>query len=117
MVSELEQFYLNLPEFERNCFMALRSIIEKYNDGQLQEMWKYKLPFFYYNGKMFCYLWKDRKTQQPYIGIANAHLFDHSALTQGDRKRMKVLYINTEADLDIELIYEIFDKASATYNF
>ncbi|MEZ5009569.1 MAG: DUF1801 domain-containing protein [Chitinophagales bacterium] len=115
MISELEEFYLNKEEPLKSCFLALRSIIKNYDPDHLMEMWKYKLPFFYYKGKMFCYLWKDKKTHQPYIGIANAHLFDHSALVQGDRKRMKIFPIDVNEDIPRDVLYEVFDLAVKTY--
>jgi len=94
--------------------MALREIILKF-DTQVTEHWKYKVPFYYYKGKPFCYLWQDNKTQQPYIGIVKGHLIDHPNLTKGNRKKMKVFMIEPEKDIPIEDIYEVFKSSTKFY--
>ncbi len=45
MLSQLNQFYLEQSEPNRNYFLALREFINNY-DEQISEEWKYKLPFF-----------------------------------------------------------------------
>lgn len=89
--------------------MALRQIILKF-DTQITEHWKYKVPFYYYKGKPFCYLWQENKSKQPYIGIVKGHLIDHPNLTKGNRKKMKVFMIEPEMDIPLEDIYEVFEK-------
>lgn len=89
--------------------MALRDIILKF-DSQITEHWKYKVPFYYYKGKPFCYLWQENKSKQLYIGIVKGHLIDHPNLTKGNRKKMKVFMIDPELDIPVEDIYEIFEK-------
>ncbi|MFT7086396.1 MAG: hypothetical protein ACJAV5_002124 [Vicingaceae bacterium] len=66
-------------------------------------------------GKMFCYLWKDKKTNQPYISIAAGNRIQHPALFQGDRKRFKLLFIHPEKDIPIQIIQEVFDTALQLY--
>ena len=34
----------------------------------------------YYQQKMFCYLWTDKKTHEPYIGIVEGNKIDHPLL-------------------------------------
>lgn len=114
MLRELDQFYLEQPEPNRSFMLSLRSFILKY-DSEISEEWKYQLPFFYYKNKPFCYIWKDNKTQQPYIGIVKADLFEHLELIKGNRKKMKVLYFNTSKDIPVKLIDEIFKLAIKQY--
>lgn len=64
---------------------------------------------------MFCYLWQDKKTKIPYIGICNGIMIEHPSLIKGDRKRMKVFYVDPNNDIAVDLIYEIFDLAIETY--
>lgn len=115
MLSELNQFYANLKEPQQSCFLALRDYILSLS-GDITPEWKYKLPFFYYKGKMFCYLWMDKKTKEPYIGIAKANLLDFEYLIQGDRKRMKILPIPVNEDLPIDKIKESLQSAMLFYN-
>ncbi|MFZ6051220.1 DUF1801 domain-containing protein [Halocola ammonii] len=110
MIRELDQFYLNLEEPQRSCFEALRDIILSV-DPDITPEWKYRLPFFYYRGKMFCYLWKDKKSGEPYIGIVNGNQLNHPLLEQGDRKRMKILRVDPEADIPKDVIIEILNNS------
>ena len=112
--SAINQFFLGQEEPQRACFMALRQIILNWNP-LISEEWKYKLPFYYYNGKPFCYLWKDKKTSNPYIGMVRASGIDHPNLDQGNRKRMKVYQVNPNKDIEVTDIYEIFEKLKLKY--
>ncbi len=114
MLKPTEQFYLNLEEPNQSCFMAMREIILSLDD-QVTEEWKYRMPFFYYKGKMFCYVWTDKKTKEPYLGVVRGNLLDHPALEAGDRTRIKILRINPNEDIPIELIAEILEQAMSLY--
>ncbi len=107
---DLDNFYLTLPEPQRGCFLALRDIILSLSDDITPE-WKYKLPFFYHKKKMFCYLWMDKKTKEPYIGVTDGLLIDHSALELGDRKRMKIYRVNPEQDILVDEIVDILQQS------
>jgi hypothetical protein len=107
-ISALEQFYLDLDEPDQSCFMALRDFILAQHEHITAE-WKYKLPFFYYKGKMLCYLWKHKAFKQPYVAFADGYLMDHPLLLQEDRKRMKILLINPKEDIPIKLIAQFIE--------
>ena len=114
MLRELDRFFLDQPEPNKSCFMALRQVILKLSP-LLTEHWKYKLPFYYYMGKPFCYLWQDKKTTQPYIGIVKGKHLDNPLLVQGNRKKMKIFLINPEKDLPVLDIYSLFEEATTYY--
>ena len=114
MLSDLDRFYLEKEEPLRDCLLALRDIIISY-DEHITKEWKYKLPFFYYKGKMLCYLWIHKKYKKPYIGFANGYLIDHPDLLVEKRSRMKILLIDENEDLPIEKINTILKKAIHTY--
>jgi len=114
MISELEHFYLNNEEPARACLLALKSIILNL-DKDVSGSWKYKMPFFTYKGKMFCYLWTDKKTNEPYIGIVEGNRINHQLLEQGNRSRMKILRINPNKDIPVELIELILNQALDFY--
>jgi hypothetical protein len=73
------------------------------------------MPFFCYKGKMFCYIWLDKKTHLPYLGIVQGKNIDHPLLKQGDRARMKILPIDPASDLPVSTIDAIFRKAMLFY--
>lgn len=106
----IENFYLNLTEPNRSCMLSLRDFIVPLHEDITQE-WKYRLPFFYLRGKMFCYLWMDKHTGYPYIGFTDGGKMNHPMLVQGDRKRMKILAINPKEDLPLKVLNEVFEEA------
>jgi hypothetical protein len=110
----VDYFYLDKEEPVKSCLQALRSIILKYSDN-ISEHWKYGLPFFYFKNKPFAYLWIDKKTLQPYIGVVKGLFIDHQFLDQGDRKKMKVMNIDPNTDIPVEVIHEIFNEAIILY--
>ena len=101
MLSELDEFYLKHNEPLQSCLLGLRDIILSV-DSNITPEWKYKLPFFYYNGKMLCYLWIHKKYKKPYIGFVDGHLLNDEDLLVEKRAKMKILLINPP-----------FDKATA----
>ena len=64
---------------------------------------------------MVCYLWKDKKTNEPYIGIVEGNRIDHQLLIKGNRTRMKILPVNPNEDLPIETIQLILNEMIALY--
>ena len=73
------------------------------------------MPFFYYKGKMFCYLWVHKKTHQPYIGIVNRRKINHPNLIAEKRSRMKVILFDPKKDLPIRTINKILKQAINSY--
>ena len=114
MIKEHDNYYLKQEEPNKSCLLALKDIILKL-DSEITPEWKYGLPFFYYKKKMFCYFWKDKKTQEPYIGICRGNEIDHPLLEVGNRKRMKILRINPQKDINVEELTDILVKAMELY--
>lgn len=110
MLSDLDNFYLQYEEPTRACLIALRDLILKHNLNITAE-WKYKLPFFYFKGKMLCYLWIHKKYKKPYIGFVDGNLINHEDLLKEKRARMKILLIDENLDLPIEKINNILTSA------
>ncbi len=101
-----EVFYLNHSEPNASCFQALRDIILRVSED-VSESKKYGMPCFVYKNKALCYLWSDKKTNEPYILFVDGDLLDHPDLESGDRKRMKILRINPNTDIDILTVTEV----------
>lgn len=114
MLTPLDNFYFQKEEPLKGCLLALRSVILAL-DEHITPEWKYKLPFFYYKGKMFCYLWIHKKYKKPYIGIVESKHIDHPDLLIEKRARMKILLIDAEEDLPVEKINGILKQAIARY--
>lgn len=110
-----EEFYLSQPEPTQSCLFALKDIILDF-DNNLKETLKYGMPCFVYKKKHFCYLWTDKKTQEPYILIVEGDNIEHPLLIKGDRKRMKILPINPNENIPLQSIHEIFNLALNFYS-
>ena len=115
MLRDIDQFFLNQHEPAKSCLFYLRNIILGF-DGNITEALKYKMPFYCYKGKMFCYLWVNKKTKQPYIGIVEGRKLDHPLLVMEKRSRMKTMQLNAATDLPLETIDSILKMALALYD-
>lgn len=113
MLNPIENYFENLEEPLKSSFLSVRKIILDFDD-KITEEWKYRIPFYYYKGKMFCYLYKQKKGF-PYIGFAKGNIMEHHSLDKGERKKMKVMHFNPEEDLPVETMYELFDMAIKLY--
>ncbi len=107
-------FYLKSEEPNKSCLLALRDII-KGLDEAITETVKYGMPCFCYKKKMFCCLWVDKKTQYPYILFVEGSHLSHPNLKSEGRARMKVLHIDPNKDMPIELIVLLLNQALDLY--
>lgn len=109
-VRPVDQFFLNQEEPAKGCLEYLRAFILGLGIGVVEE-WRYKMPFYFYKGKRFCYLRTDKRTKQPYIGFVDGVRIDHPSLIQEGRIRMKILPVDPLADLPMELVHELMTTA------
>ncbi len=114
MSSKLDDFYLQHEEPVRSTLLALREIILK-QDTNIIEVWKYYMPCFCYKGKMFCFLWVNKKTHQPYIEIVDGKRINHPKLISEKRSRMKILLFDAHKDLPVKTISAILKQTVALY--
>ena len=103
MTRGLDHFYWNKEEPNKSCLLALRTIILK-QDHNVTEVLKFKMPCFCYKKKIVCYLWTDKKTNEPYILMAEGKHLTHPELETGNRSRMKIFRVNPNTDLAVDTI-------------
>jgi hypothetical protein len=111
---ERDNFYVNKEEPNKGCLLTLRRIILN-QDENITETKKYGMPCFCYKKKMFCYLWIDKKTNEPYILFVEGKYLDHPKLEVGGRSRMKIVRIDPNKDLPIDLIELLLNTALDLY--
>lgn len=114
MSEELHRYYLDKAEPIRSCLLALRSIILE-QDTNITETRKWGMPCFCYKKKMFCYLWTDKKTDEPYVLFVEGKYLDHPRLEAGDRSRMKIFRVNPKRNLPVKTIESLLQKALDLY--
>ncbi len=114
MLRAIDSFFFNKEEPVKSCFLFLRAHILHFNQN-ITEAWKYGMPFFCYSGKMFFYLWVDKKTHRPYIGIVEGRKLEHPLLVLEKRARIKTMQIDANGDIPVEMIDEILGRALVFY--
>ncbi len=114
MYRDIDTYYLNKEEPNKSCLLALRNIILQ-QDTLITETQKYGMPCFCYKQKMFCYLWTDKKTDEPYILFVEGKHLDHPALETGRRARMKIFRVNPNKDIPVKTIENILHQALNLY--
>lgn len=113
-MASIHAYYLSKAEPNKSCLLALRNIILA-QDKDITETQKYGMPCFCYKKKMFCYLWTDKKTDEPYILMVEGKHLQHPKLETGTRARMKILRVNPAKDLPVKTIELILKMALNLY--
>lgn len=113
-MEDLHTYYFDKQEPNKSCLIALRDIILS-QDPSISETRKYGMPCFCYKNKMFCYLWTDKKTDEPYILMVEGKLLHHPELEEGTRSRMKIFRVNPTKDIPVKKIELILKQALDLY--
>lgn len=109
---EIDLFFMEKSEPARSCMLALRHIVLAFDPG-ITEVWQYHMPFYKLGKKRLCYIWQEKKTGRPYLGIVDGYLLDHPMLVAEKRSRMKIMPVEPSEDLPEELIRELLELAIA----
>jgi hypothetical protein len=113
-LNELDNFFIKQTEENNACLQFLRNHLLSFNT-EITEHYKWKLPFYNFKGKMFCYLWIDKKTQHPYICFVKGKHSKNPHLEFGARKTMKALTINPNEDIPVDIINNILEELILLY--
>lgn len=114
MLRPIDDYFLLKDEPVKSCLHFLRGYILQCHPC-ITEAWKYGMPVYCFNGKMFCYLWTHKKYLQPYIGFVEGKSINHSDLIIEKRARMKILLIDPALDIPIGKLDDIFKEVVALY--
>lgn len=114
MLREIDNYFLERDEPVKSYLQTLREYILRF-DKNITETWKYKMPFYCYNGKRFCYLWVHKKFKQPYIGIVEGKKINHPQLLLEKRARMKILLLDQHKDMPVNTIRKILKETINLY--
>ncbi|MGE0589944.1 MAG: DUF1801 domain-containing protein [Cyclobacteriaceae bacterium] len=113
-MTDLDHYYLSKEEPNKSCLLSLRELILS-QDENISETRKYGMPCFCYKRKMFCYLWTDKKTDEPYVLMVEGKHLSHPKLEIGDRSRMKIFRVNPGKDIPVKAIKSILSQALDLY--
>lgn len=107
-----ENYILSKPEPWRAMLIELQAVI-KHTVPEVEEAFKWKLPFYTLHGKMYCFL-NFRKTYVD-IGFPWGILLEKhkSLLIAGEnRKNLRSLRYYSQEEIDIELLQKILKDAA-----
>ena len=111
---ETDDYFLKQEEPAKSCLLFLRHYILTYK-AEISEGWRYGMPFYFYKGKRFCYLWVQKKSRVPYVGIVDGKLLHHPELIQEGRSRMKILLIDPQKDVPLKTLRTVLDASLKLY--
>lgn len=114
MLRVIDTYFHEKEEPIKGSLLALRSLILNF-DKDITESLKYGMPFYSYNGKMFCYLWVHKKYVQPYLGIVEGKKIKHPQLIQEKRARMKIMLFDPLQDIPLKTIRSILTEVLKLY--
>lgn len=115
MLRPIDNYFLQKEEPVKSCLQFLREHILQLDSG-ITEGWSYSMPFYYYKGNRFCYLWVHKKFRQPYIGIVDGKKIDHPDLIQEKRARMKILLVDAAKNIPVRKIDAILKQVLRFYH-
>jgi hypothetical protein len=114
MIREIDNYYLNKAEPNKSCLLALRSIILE-QDTNVTETQKWGMPCFCYKKTIFCYLWTEKKTGEPYLLMVEGKHLVHPGLEAGERSRMKIFRVDPGGNLPGKTIVNILQMSLDLY--
>ncbi len=113
-MSGIDTFFEKIEEPNKGIFLFLIKHIKNFHP-EIQLYYKWKLPYLYFKEKPLCYFWKDKNTNQPYIGFARGYKLTHPSLEAGNRTTIKILPIATSKDIDLKTLDEVLNEAILLY--
>ena len=112
MLTGPDNYYLKQEEPLLSCLLALKDIILGI-DNDIIHTRKYRIPFFYYNGKKLAFLWVQRK--KVMVGFIQ----DKQTLPEipGIRRkdRVETILLDPDADIPVEYIMRELQKRLQLY--
>jgi len=113
-LNPLEQYFLNQKEPLQSVLLYLRQVIKE-TLPEVEEQYKYKIPFYYYQGKSLCYLNILKNTNYVDLAFVNGFkLSNKQGLLKAGRGRKMVksiTYSNLES-VDVAILKEILVEAT-----
>ena len=105
-----EEYMLKQSEPFKGILLYLKTVIEGSIPG-LELKYKYKIPFYYLEGKPFCYL--NQSKDYVDLGFWNAaHLNVHlEKMETAGRKMMRSLRYRSLEEIDLEVLTEVLEDA------
>ena len=105
-----ENYILKTPQPYRDILLQLQVLIE-HSAPEAQLLYKWHLPFYYLNGKMFCFL--NFRKHFVELSFPKGILLndpDHQLTAGENRKNLRSLPYNKVEDIDAEVLIEFLEQ-------
>jgi hypothetical protein len=111
-----EEYILNQPEPYRSIIFDLQIVIQS-QIPNLELLYKWKIPFYYYRGKPFCFINVSHKRKYVDLGIVKGfQIKNHQEhLISENRSIMKSLRFSSLEEIDNKILIEIIQEISKLY--
>lgn len=111
-----EEYILNQPEPYRSILFNLQIIIES-QIPEVELVYKWKIPFYYYKGKPFCYFNASHKRYYVDLGIVKGFqlTIHQDKLISEKRSIMKSLRYFSADEIDTSVLVEILQELIKHY--
>ena len=114
-MNPIQEYFYRIDEPARSSLLFIREKILN-SDELITETFSFGLPFLKYKKKMLCYFYFSKKHQQYYVSFYHGDRLNHPLLLSEGRKKFKILLIDMEEDLPVELILELIDEVKKFVN-
>lgn len=114
-MNPIQEYFYRLDEPARSTLLFLRKKILESDAENITETFSFRLPFFKYKKKMLCYFNFSKKYKCYYISFYHGDRLDHPQLLQEGRKKFKILLIDLDEDLPLDVILNLIDEVKKFY--
>lgn len=110
------EYILKQPEPYRSILLHLQMVVEQ-SIPDLELKYKWKIPFYYYQGKPFCYFNASHKKQYVDVGLVKGKLIKvHTEYLVGEkRKKMVSLRYRDITEIDVVVLQEVLICTKGLY--
>ena len=111
-----ENYIIKQPEPYRDILLYLQVLVER-TIPELELKYKYKIPFYYLNGKPFCYFNASHKKQFVDVGFCKGNQIEihKEYLVAEKRKKMTSLRYTNLEEVDAQILIEVLKDAKKLY--
>ena len=111
-MNPVDNYILSKPEPWRSMLIELQAVI-KHTVPEVEEAYKWRLPFYSLNGKMYCFL----NFRKSFVDVGfpwGIHLEKHTTHLVGGEKRknLRSLRYHSLEDIDITLLQEVLRETA-----
>lgn len=108
-MNPIQEYFYRIDEPARSTLLFIREKILN-SDELITETFSFGLPFLKYKKKMLCYFYYSKQHQKHYLSFYHGDRLDCPELLSEGRKKFKILLLNMDDDLPMELIFSILDE-------